>query len=142
MIERKPDWEQGLNAFFADHQTVKFEWGKDGNKLDCVAFAAGAVEAQTGVDLYAEHAGTYTDETGAKAVIAKTGNPNLAALVDTLLPRRPRAMAQRGDIVLTKDGNLAVVFGSVALAVGMTDADGPRLVRIDRAEWRRAWRVG
>lgn len=141
-MERLSDWEQRLNDYLASKAGVRFEWGKDTDALiDCAAFAAGAVEAQTGVDLYAKFRGCYVDEATAMEALKDAGARNLAALVDGMLPRVTRSHAQRGDIILTRDKNLAVCFGATALAVG-EDMEGEGLLRVPRHDWLRAYRVG
>ena len=141
-MERLPDWEQRLNDYLASKAGVEFDWGKDEDRLiDCAAFAAGAVKAQTGIDLYDKFRGSYVDEATAMQALKDAGAANLPALVDSMLPRVARSHAQRGDIIFTRDKNLAVCFGAVALAVG-EDMDGSGLLRLDRHHWLRAYRVG
>lgn len=143
MTHRKPDWDQRLNDFLAKHAGKPHEWGKH----DCVTFVDGAHRAMTGRPLILPAVrGTWHDEVTANAAIVKAAKSvgakreTLSALVDQLLPWVTRSMAHRGDIILTSDGNLAVCFGAVALAVG--DPLTPGLIRIERADWRRAWHVG
>jgi hypothetical protein len=136
-MKRLTNWEQRLNDYLADVFDKPYEWGTH----DCALHAANAVEAQTGVDLAQSFRGQHSDEAGANAAISAAGYSSLAALVDDLLPRVVRSSAQRGDLVLTKEGNLAVVWGPVALAVGH-DEHSVGLIRIPREDWRKAWRVG
>lgn len=139
-LERKEHWEVLLNDYFDSLFGVAVHvWGK----MDCALFSAGAVEAMTGVDLMAEFRGRYSDEAGAMAVIRKAGYPNLAALLDSRLPMQSRPFARRGDLVMDRAGNLAVVWGEVALAIG-EEADTGRegIVRVPRENWRKAWKIG
>lgn len=143
-LPRLPDWEDRLNAFLtANHDR------EDVGQFECAFFAAGAVEAQTGVDLAKGFNRALHTDGDVAAELKAHGAANLAALVETLLPRRVRSMARRGDIVLTRDGNLAVAWGEHALALGIPDAPGREpmlgngnIVRVPRALWRKAWAVG
>lgn len=142
MTQRKPDWDQRLNDYLAKLAGKHHVWGKH----DCVTFADGWHKAATGKSFLGPYRGQWHDKASAKKVIAKAAKDagakgrTLPALVDALLPRIETSMAGRGDIVLTSDGNLAICFGAVALAVG--DPLTPGLIRIERDEWRRAWQVG
>lgn len=136
-MERLSTWEQRLNDYLASVAGKPHEWGVH----DCALHVASAIEAQTGVDLAEPFRGKYEDEDGANAAIRDAGYKSLAELVEDKLPRVPKSSAQRGDIVLTRDKNLAVAFGSFALAVGRDELT-VGLVRVPREQWQRAWRVG
>lgn len=142
-MDRLPDWDQRLNDFLAEWAGVAQDWS---GTRDCVIFADGAVEAQTGESFLGPYRGKWNDEASAKRVIANGArergakHATLPAAVDTMLPVIRVGEAHRGDIILTKDGNLAVCWGDVALAVGSPATPG--LIRIERADWRRAWQVG
>lgn len=142
MTARKPDWDQRLNDYLAKLQGKAHAWGKH----DCVTFADGWHKAATGHSFLEPYRGKWKNEASAKAIIVQAAKDagakgkTLPALVDALLPRIETSMAQRGDIILTADGNLAICYGHVALAVG--DPLTPGLIRIEREEWKRAWAVG
>lgn len=53
-----------LDTYMADCETRRFEWGT----FDCFLYAAGAVEARTGVDHMADLRG-YNDETSAAILL-------------------------------------------------------------------------
>lgn len=139
-LERKSDWEEKLNDYVSTRLDADFEWGK----VDCAMFVAGAVKAMTGTDPARGFHGKYKDEKGARRAIKKIGNADtLPAMVDDMAPRRAKAMARRGDVIFTRDGNLAICWGTVALAVGEDPATGTKgLIRVPPAEWRRAWQIG
>lgn len=139
MTVRKSDWEQRLNNYLSAHLDAKFEWGR----IDCALFVAGAVEAMTGVDYGAKFRGKYHDEAGAlKAITEVGGAKNIVVLMDDILPRRVRSMVQRGDVVMCKEGYLAIAFGAFALGVGdELDTGKHGLIRIAPVEWVRAWAV-
>lgn len=134
---RKVDWEERLNAFVEKAREQPHAYGR----RDCMLFAAGAVQAQTGRDLARGHRGKYADKLGAARHLKSLGFASPEALIDSLLEQKPVGFAQRGDIVLTEDGVPSVVFdGDTALAVIAEGAEG--LIRVPRAEWRKAWAVG
>jgi hypothetical protein len=136
MTERLADWEQRLHDYIAALEGRAFEWGV----LDCALFAAGAVEAQTGVDPAAAYRGQYSTATGSVRVLRRLGAGTLEATFDAAFEREPVGYARRGDLVMV-DGIAGVCLGGVALFVG--DVDGaPGWVRHDRAAWSAAWRIG
>jgi hypothetical protein len=95
---RFPDWPQRLDELMVAARERAFAYGD----FDCVLFAAGdAVKAITGEDPALLYRGTYHDEAGAAAIIAKAGG--LEALVSAHfgVPKHP-AYAQRGDLVLAQ----------------------------------------
>lgn len=126
-----------LGAYLAARQTLPFAWGSN----DCVKFAAGAVQAQTGRDPLAGWP-TWTTRRGAQRAMTQVGE--LIPAVDQALTPVSPAMAQRGDI-----GAVVVSgpdsFCAVALVVveGDTlvgpDASGAR--RLPRSAMIRAWRA-
>lgn len=136
MIARLSNWEQLLNDYLATVRTKPLTPGEHDGAL----FAAGAVEAMTGVDLAARFRNSYATCKDGLEEVRKAGHANLAALLDDLLPRVPKSMAQRGDVIMLKDKNLGVCFGSVALAVNDEPREG--LARVERDRWLRAWKVG
>lgn len=138
-MSRVSNWEQNLNQYLSAHLDAKFDWGR----LDCALFVAGAVEAQTGVDHGKAFRGAYSDEAGAmKAIVAIGGAKNIVELMDGFLPRRVRSMVQRGDVVMCREGYLAIAFGAFALGVGEEVATGRQgLIRLPPITWVRAWAV-
>lgn len=132
-MTRLDDWEVRLNDFIEAHQGVEFEWGK----TDCGMFAMACVEAVTG-----ERIGpAYKSQAGAGRALNRNGG-SIEALVDKLLPAREApAFAQRGDIILTDEDNLAVCMGKFAYVVGEDD-EGHGLLRVLMHQWKKAWRVG
>lgn len=124
-----------LVAYLAAREATPFGWDRtDPGVQDCLTYAAGAVLAQSGVDLLAG-APAWTNEEEARRIIALRGG--LEAIVDAHLAEVPRAMAMRGDIgaVLGPRGPLLVVIEGDTLA-----APGPlRVGRLPRRVLRRAW---
>lgn len=138
-MKRREDWEQRLNDYLAGQHGQTFEWGK----ADCALFVAGAVQAMTGKDFARGFRRKYRDEQGAAAVLEAAGARNLSEFVEQRLTRKPKAMAQRGDVAMVKGGHLAIVFGEVTLGIGEDPATGRAgLIRIPRSDWRKAWGIG
>lgn len=134
---RKADWEARLNAFVEQVRERRHAYGAH----DCMLFAAGAVQAQTGRDLARGHRRKYKDKLSAARHLKSLGFASLDEMIDSLLDAKPIGFAQRGDIILTDDGYPGVVFdGDTALVVVAEGADG--LLRVPRAEWIKAWRCG
>lgn len=143
-MHRYADWETRLAAYLAPLRTRPFAWGTH----DCCTFAAGAVEAMTGVDPMPEFRGHYSTAIGSARALRRFGAGTLEATIDTKFERVPAPLAQRGDVVMIRqfegqsDGLLGIAWSSFAIAVG---AEGARegLLRLNRADWiePRAWRV-
>ncbi|KKI17501.1 DUF6950 family protein [Sphingomonas sp. Ag1] len=136
-MHRYPDWDARLAAYLEPLRLRPFAWGKH----DCCIFAAGAVEAMTGVDPMPEFRGRYTTAIGSARALRRFGRGDLAATLDGKFEPVPAALAQRGDIVMSS-GLLGICWGPFLFAVG-SEGDREGLVRIDRRAWvePRAWRV-
>jgi len=134
---RKPDWETRLAAYLDPLRLRAFAWGQH----DCCTFAAGAVEAMTGVDPMPEFRGHYSTLRGSVRALRSVGRGDLASTLDAKFEAVAASLAQRGDIVMSS-GLLGVCFGAFLIAVGR-EGDREGLIRIDRAAWTapRAWRV-
>lgn len=132
---RTKGWETRLLDFIASRRAEPFAWGTN----DCATFAADAALAQTGVDPMAEWRG-YATEFGAGRVLVDAGAETLADLVQRVLPECPVGMAQRGDIALVNDGNMAALMVVEGDTLVGPDVDG--LKRVPRSLAARAWRVG
>jgi hypothetical protein len=133
-MKRFADWETRIGVYVESLRDQPFLWGK----LDCAIFAAGAVEAMTGVDPMAGLSG-YGSEAEADRVLKTETGGTLVRFMDSKFERVPVGFAHRGDLVMV-DGGLALAMGEVAIQVGEHGArEG--LIRRPRAEWQRAWRV-
>lgn len=90
---RDHDWPEKLAEYVASRAATPFAWGTH----DCCQFAAGAVQAITGVNPAA--AWTYDSEFGALRLIADAGS--LETLITQAMgaPVHP-SRAGRGDVVL------------------------------------------
>ncbi len=136
-MDRKPDWETRLAAYLEPLRLRAFAWGEH----DCCTFAAGAVEAMTGVDPMPEFRGRYSTARGSVRALRRLGAGDLAATLDGKFEAVEPSLAQRGDIIMS-DGLLGICFGAFLIAVGR-EGDREGLIRIERAAWGhpRAWRV-
>jgi len=123
-----------LPRFLEANLRTGFAWDDTG--LDCVRFAAGAVEAQTGRDPIAGLNLRWRSRRQARdGALKRLGG--LEAAVDAVLAPVAAAMAQRGDIALveTETGPaLMVVEGETLAGPGLTG-----LVRLPRSAMTRAW---
>jgi hypothetical protein len=95
-LQRLPDWEPRLLAWLKRCDRLPYRWGQH----DCCTFAAGAAEAQTGVDFYAPFQGRYRSARGAARVLRRAGHRDLFGPFDAILGQRVGPLLlQRGDIV-------------------------------------------
>ena len=136
-MHRYPDWEARLAAYLEPLRARPFAWGRH----DCSTFAAGAVEAMTGVDPMPEFRGRYSTARGSVRALRRFGAGTLTATMDAKFEAVPASLAQRGDIVMSS-GLLGICLGGFLVAVG-SQGDREGLLRFDRGGWvdPRAWRV-
>jgi hypothetical protein len=137
-MHRLPDWEARLAAYLEPLRLRPFAWGTH----DCCIFAAGAVEAITGVDAMAEFRGHYRTRIGSLRALRRFGAGTLEATLDAKFTPIAASIAQRGDIVMSS-GALGICWGEFLIAVG-SEGDREGLVRIARRDWIDpiAWAVG
>lgn len=123
---------EALHAYVASHMRTAFAWGQH----DCVLFAAGAVQAQTGEDPLRAYRGRWTSERGAARVLKRLGG--MEAAVNTVLSPIAPAMAQRGDVAGWLDAKgrlqLAIVEGETLVGPGPSGQ-----LRLPRKTMTRAW---
>lgn len=114
-LRRLDDWRARLAAEMDRQRRDPFAWGKH----DCaIGFAAGIVEALTGVDMARGYRGKYASPRGALKLLKDEGADSLSAFVAARLPGVLPAFANVGDIgVVASDGPLAE-------ALCMIDASG------------------
>ncbi len=130
-FERKIDWAQKLNEYLVEAQNnvaddMLVDWGKN----DCCTFAAGAVEAMTGVDPMAFARGHYATETGALRLIKRHGHDTFAEILASIFgePAAP-SFGGQGDIGISGMA-CGVILGRKTLflgAGGLTLFDTSRL---------------
>jgi len=130
---RRSDWPERLADYVASKRETEFEWGTH----DCCRFAAGAVEAMTGVDRMAGY--RYKGEREALRLIAKAGS--LGALAHRLLgePLESVALAQRGDVVLAdleNGASIGVCLGNVCAFAGLAGGVVFRPLLAAQVAWR------
>jgi hypothetical protein len=131
-MKRLPDWRSRLLAYIETHRRQPFQYGV----ADCATFAAGAVEAMTGVDPAAGFRGYTTFEGGIKR-LRQAGINDHIAMAAKLFRIAPHPQARMGDLAVleTDDGPaLGVVGGSFAMflrpdGLGTVDLMDPRIRR-------------
>ena len=129
---RHSTWEESLSNYLASKLHEPFAYGSN----DCCMFAAGAVEAMTGIDPMAEFHGHYADLRSSIKALKEIGAGDLEATIDGKFPEVAIGYAQRGDLAFF-DGSLGVVGGSFAW---FASDDG--LERVPRSMWDKTWSVG
>lgn len=115
-MKRFADWPTRLNAYIEMRREWPFAWHTN----DCSSFAAKAVEAITGQDVFAPWA-AYADAASAIRLVQSAGGVDRIA--DRVLGQRiGAAFAQRGDVVLIETEarpSLAVCLGGICAAPGL-----------------------
>lgn len=136
MVARVEKWDVNLTRYLNACRKRARVYGDS----DCVMYAAGAVEAQTGEDFAAEHRGKYSDLDGARAYMAAHGWDDVDAVCDAYLERVDVRARRRGDI-LAFEGvagkSLGVCIGQHAMVL---TPEGATYYPSSRAF--AAWRVG
>lgn len=96
MIGRLPDWQPRLHRWLVGLPGRPVQPGRH----DCCLFMAGAIEAQTGIDLAAPWRGRYTTMAGGRRVLRKAGYDDHVALVAAHLAEGHVSQALPGDIAI------------------------------------------
>lgn len=94
-LKRRPDWRGRLQVYLGTVAREPFAYGRH----DCALFAAGAVEAMTGVDLARGFRGYKTEKGGIKKLRAK-GFADQFALLEASLREVHPAFAKVGDVAV------------------------------------------
>lgn len=137
MTTRLPDWRSRLARYYEGVRKSPFEYGA----TDCACFAAGAVEAMTGVDPMASIRGRYKTVKGGLKVLRDAGAKSLVDLVARNFEEVHPSAARVGDIaVMASDGPFGAALGVVAgeRVMAMSEAG---LDSVDRSAMTRAFRV-
>lgn len=116
-MERLPDWQPRLTVWLRDSRKKPFEQGT----WDCGVFAAGAIEAMTGVDVIAEVRGKYSTTKGAMKLLKRLGYKDHVALFASVCPKIPLLSSRAGDLVAFKTAEglaLGIVQGAGAYHAG------------------------
>lgn len=112
LLTRLPDWQTRLHRYLCATRGRAIEPGQH----DCCLFAAGSIDAQTGVDLAAPYRGRYATFSGGRRVLRRAGHADHIALIAAHLPEAHPSQALAGDIAIVPTGEgpaLGVVQGAV-----------------------------
>lgn len=135
-MPRISTWEQALADYLAKTHDLPHAWGQH----DCMLDWAGAAKAMTGHDFARGHRGKYISKLTAYRYLKTLGFDSPEAMIDSLLPEKPVGFAQRGDVVLDRDGVPGICNGGEALFILPADDGGGRILQ-PRSEWVKAWLV-
>ena len=135
-LSRLRSWRARLGRYLAVEAGRPFAWGES----DCVLFAAGAVEAMTGVDPAAPWRGRYRTERGAWRVLRRAGFRDHLEAAAAVLPQIPAGAAREGDLAVVGEGREATIGIIVRDHVVCRADTGVRLV--SRRQASRAFRCG
>lgn len=129
---RLPDWRPRLAAYMQRVARLPFRPGRN----DCALFAAGAVEAMTGVDLAAGWRGTYRHLADGQAALLAAGYRDHFDLIEQHFQEVAPAFSKIGDLaVFPCEGQgqaLGVVQGGGVYVLspgGLAVANRLRMVR-------------
>lgn len=134
-MTRLPSWRTRLGAYLADASRTPFVEGRH----DCALFAAGAVQAMTGVDPAAPFRHRYRTTKGGLRVLRRAGYRDHLALAEAHFEEVPTAFARVGD--------LAAVPGADGPALGVVQGERIFVLRpeglgsVSLLQATRAWRV-
>lgn len=123
MLVRLRDWQSRLRRWLPSVALRPVRPGEH----DCCLFGAGAIEAQTGVDLAAPYRGQYATFAGGRRILRRAGYADHIALIAAHLPEAHPSKARVGDIVIvpTEDGPATgVVQGDAAYVLAATGGLG------------------
>lgn len=114
-MDRLPDWSLRLRAWLRSTHARPIRPGQH----DCCLFGAGAVEAQTGVDLAAGWRGRYSTYAGGRRILRRAGYADHIDLIARHLPEAHVSTALEGDIAIlpTEDGDAVGVVQGAAVYV-------------------------
>lgn len=117
---RQPDWKLRLIQYLSEAARTPFAPGRH----DCALFAAGAVEAMTGMDYARPFKGRYTTLKGGLRILREAGFADAVALAAAWLPEIAPAFAAPGD--------LAVIDTAAGPALGVVQGAGIYVLTPDR----------
>lgn len=132
---RCPDWKGRLTAYLIAAASRPYSLGQH----DCALFAAGAVDAQRGLDPARDWRGRYDTKLGGLRLLRAAGHEDHIAATAALLEEIRPVFAAGGDVAMVSEADapsLGVVQGEM---VYVLRPDGLGLV--PRAMIVRAWRV-
>lgn len=112
-LTRQPNWPRQLNEYLMSVRERTYMLGT----WDCCMFAAGAIEAITGVDPMSDLRGTYTTHEEYLRSLQALGQSTLYdALVDRFGPPIPGVQAKRGDLAWY-EGCCGIIIGRTAIFI-------------------------
>jgi hypothetical protein len=133
---RRPTWRADLTEYLAEVARRPFRPGAH----DCALFAAGAVEAMTGVNPVSEMRGAYRTLDAGRAALQAAGYRDHIAVAEALLPPVAPARASVGDLAAVRASDGAMALGVVqGSAVYVLQLDG--LALVSRLKIERAFKV-
>lgn len=117
---RRNDWQPRLVAYLDACRGQAYAVGR----FDCALFAAGAVEAMTGLDLASDWRGRYRTLRGGLRVLRAAGYVDHLALARAHFAPVPVAFAQSGD--------LAAANGPEGVALGVVVGPHAHFLHVER----------
>lgn len=136
-MKRLIDWHPRLCAWLRNAGSRPMQPGQH----DCCLFGAGAIEAQTGIDIAAEWRGRYSTFAGGRRILRKSGYADHVALIASVLPEDHISAAREGDIAIVPGEDGAAVGVIQGTAVYVLAPSG-RIGLVPMTPVQRLFRVG
>lgn len=136
-LRRLPDWQSRLRRWLSTVSGHPLIPGQH----DCCLFGAGAILAQTGVDIAAGWRGRYTTFAGGRRMLRKAGYADHVALIAAHLPEAHVSQALAGDIAIAPGDGGEMVGVVQGAGVYVLAANG-KLGVIPMAPVLRLFKVG
>jgi len=118
---RAEDWVNRLDDYFKRTETLPFSLGAN----DCCLFAAGAVQAMTGVDLAARFRGKYRTEAGAMRILKRYADGDVRAMMTRMA--RDNALEEVTPLRLTR-GSIALISHDGRESLGVISLTGAHIL--------------
>lgn len=135
---RLPDWHSRLSDYIDAVRRTPFAYGRH----DCALFAAGAVEAMTGVDPSVELRGKYKTLGGGLRQLKRLGFADHGEFAAFLFEEVHPSHAQIGDIAAIDLGGGAIALGVVQGArIFVLRPDVQGMATVDLLTASKAFRV-
>lgn len=125
---RRADWKPRLALYLSQVVRKGFAPGAH----DCALFAAGAVEAMTGIDIAAPFRGRYRTIRGGIRILRAAGHADHIALARVHFAEVHKSRATPGDLAIlpTEDGMaLGVVHGEMVFVLSARGGMGMKPVQ-------------
>ncbi len=120
LLHRRPDWRPRLRTWLIEVDGLPLVYGQH----DCCLFGAGAVLAQTGVDLATFWRGRYTTLRGGLRILRRAGYRDFVDLVAAHLAEAQGRFVREGDLAVIETGTGPAIGVSQGSAIYILTESG------------------